>query len=182
MASSAASQPLVTIQPLEGDMTTDGSNTIPLPDVLKASIHRLFWFLQLLEERKGTNVLQYIQAISGILGQMRSALTKLGIPGEFFILISGDETFPKIPQAKGAISAMRGQPFFIRLYKLFLTYGGLFRLTFGPKRFINRSKPNIRKEQQLNLTRWAVLLAGSLLKNNKVAHEALMSLRHICAC
>ncbi|KAF6140700.1 hypothetical protein GIB67_013993 [Kingdonia uniflora] len=38
MASSAASRPLVTIQPLEGDMSNDGSNTIPLPDVLKASI------------------------------------------------------------------------------------------------------------------------------------------------
>ncbi|KAF6157998.1 hypothetical protein GIB67_008127 [Kingdonia uniflora] len=29
MASSIASRPLVTIQPLEGDMSTDGSNTIP---------------------------------------------------------------------------------------------------------------------------------------------------------
>ncbi|KAF6175696.1 hypothetical protein GIB67_022698 [Kingdonia uniflora] len=38
MTSSAAARPLVTIQPLEGDMSTDGSNTIPLPDVLKASI------------------------------------------------------------------------------------------------------------------------------------------------
>ncbi|KAF6149042.1 hypothetical protein GIB67_018620 [Kingdonia uniflora] len=46
---------------------------------------------------------------------------------------------------------------------------------FTLQRFINRSKPQISKEQQLNLTRWAVLLAGSLLKNNKVAHEALMS-------
>ncbi|KAF6168811.1 hypothetical protein GIB67_042118, partial [Kingdonia uniflora] len=45
------------------------------------------------------------------------------------------------------------------------------------ERFINRSKPHISKEQQLNLTRWAVLLAGSLLKNNKVALKALMSSR-----
>ncbi|KAF6168037.1 hypothetical protein GIB67_011422 [Kingdonia uniflora] len=37
MASSTASQPLVAIQPLEGDMSTDGSNTIPFPDVLKAA-------------------------------------------------------------------------------------------------------------------------------------------------
>ncbi|KAF6136969.1 hypothetical protein GIB67_030733 [Kingdonia uniflora] len=41
MAYSAASQPLVTIQPLEGDMSTDGSNTIPFPDVLKALIAKL---------------------------------------------------------------------------------------------------------------------------------------------
>ncbi|PIA47923.1 hypothetical protein AQUCO_01400492v1 [Aquilegia coerulea] len=46
---------------------------------------------------------------------------------------------------------------------------------FTLQRFINRTKPQISKEQQQNLTRWAVLLAGSLLKNNKSSHEALMS-------
>ncbi|XP_043687550.1 uncharacterized protein LOC122638764 isoform X1 [Telopea speciosissima] len=46
---------------------------------------------------------------------------------------------------------------------------------FTLQRFINRSKPQISKEQQQNLTRWAVLFAGSLLKNNKVVHEALIS-------
>ncbi|XP_010937045.1 uncharacterized protein [Elaeis guineensis] len=46
---------------------------------------------------------------------------------------------------------------------------------FTLQRFINRSKPQISKEQQKNLTRWAVLFAGSLLKNNAVAYEALMS-------
>ncbi|KAH7683550.1 FtsH protease domain-like protein [Dioscorea alata] len=46
---------------------------------------------------------------------------------------------------------------------------------FSLQRFINRSKPQISKEQQQNLTRWAVLFAASLLKNNTVAHEALMS-------
>ncbi|XP_008786067.1 60S ribosomal protein L4 [Phoenix dactylifera] len=34
----AAARPLVTVQPLEGDMATDGSNSVSLPDVLKASI------------------------------------------------------------------------------------------------------------------------------------------------
>ncbi|GFY80304.1 hypothetical protein Acr_01g0001130 [Actinidia rufa] len=46
---------------------------------------------------------------------------------------------------------------------------------FTLQRLINRSKPQLSKEQQQNLTRWAVLFAGSLLKNNKVIHEALMS-------
>ncbi|KAJ6804655.1 uncharacterized protein M6B38_182655 [Iris pallida] len=46
---------------------------------------------------------------------------------------------------------------------------------FTLQRFINRSKPQISKEQQQNLTRWAVLFAGSLLKNNAAKHEALMS-------
>ncbi|KAJ9177685.1 hypothetical protein P3X46_012876 [Hevea brasiliensis] len=45
---------------------------------------------------------------------------------------------------------------------------------FTLQRFINRSKPQLSKDQQLNLTRWAVLFAGSLIKNNKVLHEALM--------
>ncbi|KAL5726368.1 60S ribosomal protein L4 [Ranunculus cassubicifolius] len=36
--STAAARPLVNVQPLEGDMATDASTTIPLPDVCKASI------------------------------------------------------------------------------------------------------------------------------------------------
>ncbi|KAI9165098.1 hypothetical protein LWI28_007600 [Acer negundo] len=45
---------------------------------------------------------------------------------------------------------------------------------FTLQRFINRSKPQLSKDQQQNLTRWAVLFSGSVLKNNKVIHEALM--------
>ncbi|KAK4799919.1 hypothetical protein SAY86_025284 [Trapa natans] len=45
---------------------------------------------------------------------------------------------------------------------------------FTLQRFINRSKPQLSKDQQQNLTRWAVLFAGSLLKNNVALHEALM--------
>ncbi|KAJ6305378.1 hypothetical protein OIU78_020838 [Salix suchowensis] len=46
---------------------------------------------------------------------------------------------------------------------------------FTLQRFINRSKPQVSKEQQQNLTRWAVLFSGSLIKNNKALHEALMT-------
>ncbi|XP_021803167.1 uncharacterized protein LOC110747275 [Prunus avium] len=46
---------------------------------------------------------------------------------------------------------------------------------FSLQRFINRSKPQLNKEQQQNLTRWAVLFAGSLLKNDKEIHEALIT-------
>eukprot|EP00262_Sarcandra_glabra_P001659 TRINITY_DN1177_c0_g1_i3.p1 TRINITY_DN1177_c0_g1~~TRINITY_DN1177_c0_g1_i3.p1 ORF type:complete len:426 (+),score=18.82 TRINITY_DN1177_c0_g1_i3:57-1280(+) len=38
MSSVAAVRPLVTIQPLDGDMATDSGNSLPLPDVMKASI------------------------------------------------------------------------------------------------------------------------------------------------
>ncbi|CAN1190302.1 hypothetical protein LINPERPRIM_LOCUS40212 [Linum perenne] len=44
---------------------------------------------------------------------------------------------------------------------------------FTLQRFFNRSKPTLSKDQQQNLTRWAVLFAASLLKNNKSLHEAL---------
>ncbi|PIN13806.1 hypothetical protein CDL12_13577 [Handroanthus impetiginosus] len=44
---------------------------------------------------------------------------------------------------------------------------------FTLQRFINRSKPQLSKEQQQNLTRWAVLFAASLIKNNRLLHEAL---------
>ncbi|GLT79305.1 hypothetical protein SLA2020_507980 [Shorea laevis] len=37
-AASAASRPLVTVQSLEGDMATDATPTVQLPDVMKASI------------------------------------------------------------------------------------------------------------------------------------------------
>ncbi|KAG8383447.1 hypothetical protein BUALT_Bualt04G0014200 [Buddleja alternifolia] len=46
---------------------------------------------------------------------------------------------------------------------------------FTLQRFINRSKPQLSKDQQQNLTRWAVLFAASLIKNNRVLHEALIS-------
>ncbi|SPT20550.1 unnamed protein product [Triticum aestivum] len=46
---------------------------------------------------------------------------------------------------------------------------------FTLQRFLNRTKPPLGKAQQQNLTRWAVLMAASLLKNNKAAHDALVS-------
>eukprot|EP01018_Ginkgo_biloba_P038331 Gb_05471 [translate_table: standard] len=46
---------------------------------------------------------------------------------------------------------------------------------FSLQRLINRSKPQVSKDQQQNLTRWAVLFSASLLKNNNKAHEALIS-------
>lgn len=42
------------------------------------------------------------------------------------------------------------------------------------QRLINRSKPVISPEQQLNLTRWAVLYASSLIKSNSKAFDALV--------
>ncbi|KAG6556555.1 hypothetical protein Mapa_001494 [Marchantia paleacea] len=45
---------------------------------------------------------------------------------------------------------------------------------FSLQRLINRTKPPLSNSDQQNLTRWAVLYAGSLLKNNAKVYEALM--------
>ncbi|CAI9270711.1 unnamed protein product [Lactuca saligna] len=78
-----------------------------------------------------------------------NSLKKLGLPSELIEslsqLIDLGGNYPKIPEAKGAISAIRSEAFFIPLYELFLTYGGIFRLTFGPKSFVIVSDPNIAK-------------------------------------
>ncbi|CAL5404013.1 unnamed protein product [Camellia sinensis] len=70
---------------------------------------------------------------------IKSGLSKLGISSgmlEFlFKWIDALKDYPKIPEAKGAISAIRSEAFFVPLYELFLTYGGIFRLTFGPKAY-----------------------------------------------
>lgn len=69
--------------------------------------------------------------------QLRNSLSKLGIPREILEVLFNwtvaNEDYPKIPEAKGAISAIGSEAFFIPLYELYLTYGGIFRLTFGPK-------------------------------------------------
>lgn len=86
---------------------------------------------------------------SGIQSQLRNGLSKLGVPSGVLDFLSkwvdAGEDYPKIPEAKGAISAIRSEAFFIPLYELFLTYGGIFRLTFGPKSFLIVSDPSIAK-------------------------------------
>lgn len=84
----------------------------------------------------------------GISSTLRTSLSKLGVPEEvlemFFNWMNGGNS-PKIPEAKGAISAIQSEAFFIPLYELYLNYGGIFRLTFGPKSFLIVSDPSIAK-------------------------------------
>ncbi|KAL8122352.1 hypothetical protein AgCh_018913 [Apium graveolens] len=86
---------------------------------------------------------------SGFPSQLLDGLSKLGVPSEVLDGLSkwigGGEDYPKIPEAKGAISAIRSEAFFIPLYELYLTYGGVFRLTFGPKSFLIVSDPSVAK-------------------------------------
>ncbi|KAI5059524.1 hypothetical protein GOP47_0025843 [Adiantum capillus-veneris] len=67
-----------------------------------------------------------------------------------YILASSERSYllrqaKKVPEAKGDVRAITGQPFFIPLYDLYLTYGGIFRLNFGPKSFLIISDPAIAK-------------------------------------
>lgn len=52
----------------------------------------------------------------------------------------------RMPEATGDIREIVGQPVFVPLYKLFLTYGKIFRLSFGPKSFVVISDAAMAKQ------------------------------------
>ncbi|KAK7374352.1 hypothetical protein VNO80_07782 [Phaseolus coccineus] len=95
-----------------------------------------------------------------VLVSILEGLAKVGVPNEvlefLFGWVEGGGEHPKIPEAKGSIKAVRSVAFFIPLYELYLTYGGIFRLTFGPKSFLIVSDPTIAKH---------------ILKNNSKAYS-----------
>ncbi|CAJ2633385.1 unnamed protein product [Trifolium pratense] len=80
---------------------------------------------------------------SGLPSILKKSLSNLGVPNEILEFLFG--LYPKIPEAKGSISAIRSEAFFIPLYELYITYGGIFRLNFGPKSFLIVSDPAIAK-------------------------------------
>ncbi|KAL0549685.1 hypothetical protein IC582_014172 [Cucumis melo] len=86
---------------------------------------------------------------TGFSSVLRTGLSKMGVPSEIldllFGLVNAQDEYPKIPEAKGSINAIRSEAFFVPLYELYLTYGGIFRLTFGPKSFLIVSDPSIAK-------------------------------------
>ncbi|XP_027188492.1 protein LUTEIN DEFICIENT 5, chloroplastic isoform X2 [Cicer arietinum] len=80
---------------------------------------------------------------SGLPSILKKSLSKVGVPNEILEFLFG--LYPKIPEAKGSIKAIRSEAFFIPLYELYITYGGIFRLNFGPKSFLIVSDPAIAK-------------------------------------
>ncbi|KAE9617719.1 hypothetical protein Lal_00027290 [Lupinus albus] len=90
-----------------------------------------------------------VQQQPGLPSILKKSILKVGVPKEvvefLFGWVEGRGGYPKIPEAKGSISAIRSEAFFIPLYELYLTYGGIFRLTFGPKSFLIVSDPSIAK-------------------------------------
>ncbi|KAL2630932.1 hypothetical protein R1flu_015618 [Riccia fluitans] len=83
---------------------------------------------------------------------LRKVLANAGPPGRFLSLALANlerrmnqASLMTMPVAKGDARKIVGQPFFVPLYTLFKTYGGVFRLSFGPKNFIIVSDPDVTK-------------------------------------
>ncbi|KAF7092089.1 hypothetical protein CFC21_094610 [Triticum aestivum] len=86
----------------------------------------------------------------GWLAPVAARLAKLGPPGELAAglltkVAGGERRGPELPQAVGSLASVAGEAFFLPLYDLFLTYGGVFRLNFGPKSFLIVSDPDVAK-------------------------------------
>ncbi|KAM1089340.1 hypothetical protein ACFX19_017329 [Malus domestica] len=101
----------------------------------------------LLEEKRRVEIFtgiasgEFTVEKSSFPSQLKSGLSKVGVPtGILDFLFSWANALEnytkKIPEAKGAISAIRSEAFFIPLFELYLTYGGIYRLKFGPKSFL----------------------------------------------
>ncbi|GMH13075.1 hypothetical protein Nepgr_014916 [Nepenthes gracilis] len=134
-----------------GAITCSSSNG-NLPESINDEVRR---FKRFLEEKRRAELASRIASgeftvqRSGFPSALRNNLSKLGVRQDILNFIfqwfSDRDECPKIPEAKGAIKAIRTEPFFIPLYELYLTYGGIFRLTFGPKSFLIVSDPAIAK-------------------------------------
>lgn len=96
-------------------------------------------------------------------------MSKLGVSNDIleflFKWVDADEDYPKIPEAKGQISAIRSEAFFIPLYELYLTYGGIFRLTFGPKVCLYVIAHFMLAKGQICFITKRVVLAGFLINH-----------------
>ena len=75
----------------------------------------------------------------GRIGGERAGPTPLIFSGRAFALWLAQiglrwraEAASRMPTASGDIREIVGQPVFVPLYRLFLTYGAVFRLAFGP--------------------------------------------------
>lgn len=128
--------------------SSNGSKPDPLEDGAKS-------VEELLEEKRRAELSARIASGAFTVKQSsfpmtwRNNLSKLGIPTPILDLLfkpfEDYEKYSKIPEAKGQIAAIQSEAFFLPLYELYLTYGGIFRLNFGPKSFLIVSDPTIVK-------------------------------------
>ncbi|GAQ79315.1 cytochrome P450 [Klebsormidium nitens] len=89
----------------------------------------------------------------GGLLRLRRVLARAGPPGRGAAKLLADIergwrllVSANMPEARGDIREIVGQPVFVPLYRLFLVYGGVFRLSFGPKSFVIISDPLVAKQ------------------------------------
>ncbi|KAA8542676.1 hypothetical protein F0562_023825 [Nyssa sinensis] len=102
------------------------------PDSIDQGVKRVE---RLLEEKRRAELSARINSgeftvqQSGFPFLLRNGLSKLGAPDKvlefLFKWMDAGVEDPKIPEAKGAFSAIRTEAFFIPLYELYLTYGGI---------------------------------------------------------
>ncbi|KNA19445.1 hypothetical protein SOVF_061630 [Spinacia oleracea] len=128
--------------------SSNGSRPGPIDDGVKS-------IEELVEEKRRAELAARIASgeftvkQSSFSMKLRNNLSKLGLPSnilDFVIKPFEDyEKFSQIPEAKGDIAAIQSDAFFLPLYELYLTYGGIFRLNFGPKSFLIVSDPAIVK-------------------------------------
>ena len=85
-----------------------------------------------------------------------------------------------MPEASGDIREIVGQPVFVPLYKLFLTYGPVFRLSFGPKSFVVISDPAIVPSLHRKYIASMVTMFGhSTLHGMKTLEKAVVEKRPV---
>ena len=82
-----------------------------------------------------------------------------------------------MPEARGDIREIVGQPVFVPLFKLFVAYGGVFRLSFGPKSFVVVSDPVVAK--QILVTNAAQYSKGIL---SEILDFVMGKVRDHCLC
>ena len=69
-----------------------------------------------------------------------------------------------MPEARGDVREIVDEPVFLPLYKLFLAYGGVFRLSFGPKSFVVVSDRAVAKQILLtNANRYSKGILSEIL-------------------
>lgn len=84
---------------------------------------------------------------------LRRKAAEMGGPGRALAMAMAQQAVQwrtnakgRMPTASGDIREIVGQPVFVPLYKLYRVYGGVFRLSFGPKQFVVLSDPKAAKQ------------------------------------
>lgn len=76
-----------------------------------------------------------------------------------------------MPEARGDLRELLGEPVFVPLYSLFRAYGPIFKLSFGPQTFVIISDPEMARQARSMLQclnealAWLICLRGTARVN-----------------